>query len=293
METDDVAVFVHAAASGGLSAAARRLGLTPAAASRRLMSLEARLKVRLMHRTTRSASLTAEGETFLPYARALVDAADEGRAALLPVASGASGLLRLTAPANFGRRLVAPLVPALLARHPQLRIDLVLTDAVLDLAGGGFDLAVRVARLRDSGLVGQRLATNPIALCAAPAYLARAGVPSLLADLAGHEALALGGEVVWPFEAGGRERQVRVASRFAANSIDAVREACLGGAGLALLSEFDVRDEIARGELVALTLADARPADLDVWAVYPTARQLPRKVRVFVEALRARLASGL
>lgn len=293
METDDVAVFVHAAASGGLSAAARRLGLTPAAASRRLMSLEARLKVRLMHRTTRSASLTAEGEAFLPYARAMLEAADEGRASLSPVASGASGLLRVTAPANFGRRLVAPLVPSLLARHPGLRIDLVLTDAVLDLAGGGFDLAVRVARLRDSGLVGQRLATNPIILCAAAAYLERAGTPRTLADLARHEGLALGGDVVWTFGVAGGERQVRVASRFSANSIDAVREACLGGAGLALLSEADVRAEVTRGELVAISLDDARPADLDVWAVYPTARQLPRKVRVFIEALRTRLAPGL
>ncbi len=290
METEDLAVFVHAAAAGSLSEAARRHSTTPAAASRRLAALEARLGARLMHRTTRSVTLTGEGEAFLPHAQAALDAAEAGRAALANGREEAAGLLRVTAPANFGRKVVAPLVPPLLAAHPRLRVELLLTDGVVDIVAEGIDLAVRIARLRDSALIARRLAESPVVLCAAPAYLARAGTPRRLADLAGHDCLALGGGGHWTFELGGRPRQVRVSGRFNSNSLEAVREACLGGAGLALFSAWDVAEELERGALVAVELDALPPQELAIWAVYPTARLLPRKVRVFVSALQEVLA---
>ena len=120
------------------------------AASRRLVALERELGVRLMHRTTRSISLTAEGEAFLPHAQAMLEAGAAARAAIAPTGGGASGLLRVTAPAAFGRKIVAPLVPRLLAENPALRIDLQLTDVVVDIVGGGLDVAVRIAPLKDS-----------------------------------------------------------------------------------------------------------------------------------------------
>ncbi len=280
MDTEDLAVFVHAVAAGSLSGAARRLSTTPAAASRRLAALEARLGARLMHRTTRSVTLTGEGEAFLPHAQAALASGREE----------AAGLLRVTAPANFGRRVVAPLLPPLLASHPDLRVDLLLTDSLVDIVAEGIDTAVRIARLRDSALVARRLAESPVLLCAAPAYLARAGTPRRLADLAEHDCLALGGGGHWTFELGGRPRRVRVSGRFGSNSLEAVREACLGGAGLALFSAWDVAEELERGALVAVELDALPPQELAIWAVYPTARLLPPKVRVFVSALQDVLA---
>jgi DNA-binding transcriptional LysR family regulator len=289
MHTRDLAILVQAAAAGSLSAAARRLEITPMAASRRLAALEQQLGVRLMHRTTRAVSLTAEGEAFLPHAQAMIESEQAARAALAPTARGASGLLRITAPAAFGRKVVAPLVPDILAANPELRIDLQLTDAVVDIVAAGIDVAVRIGRLRDSTLIARRLAPNPRRLCASPAYVARAGRPERLADLASHACLTLTGQTHWPFDAGGRRREVRVSGPFSSSSIEAVRVACCAGLGLALLSAWDVAEDLAAGELVALALADAEPQELAIWAVYPTARLIPQKVHAFAEALAQRL----
>lgn len=289
MDTRDLAILVQAAAAGSLSAAARRLEITPMVASRRLAALEQQLGVRLMHRTTRAVSLTADGEAFLPHAQAMIETEQAARAALAPTARGASGLLRITAPAAFGRKVVAPLVPDILAANPELRIDLQLTDAVVDIVGAGIDVAVRIGRLRDSTLIARRLAPNPRRLCASPAYIARAGQPEQLADVAAHDCLTLSGQTHWPFETGGRRREVRVNGPLSSSSIEAVRVACCGGLGLALLSAWDVAEDLAAGRLVALALSDAEPQELAIWAVYPTARLIPQKVHAFVEALTRRL----
>jgi DNA-binding transcriptional LysR family regulator len=219
----------------------------------------------------------------------MIESEQAARAALAPTARGASGLLRITAPAAFGRKVVTPLVPDILAANPELRIDLQLTDAVIDIVGAGIDVAVRIGRLRDSTLIARRLAPNPRRLCASPAYVARAGRPEQLADLAAHDCLTLTGQTHWPFEAGGRRREVRVNGRLSSSSIEAVRVACCGGLGLALLSAWDVADDLAAGRLVALALADAEPEELAIWAVYPTARLIPPKVHAFIEALTRRL----
>lgn len=293
MQIRDVAVFVQASASKNLSVAARRLEITPMAASRRLFALERELGVRLMHRTTRSISLTAEGEAFLPHAQAMLEADAAARAAIAPSGGGASGLLRVTAPAAFGRKIVAPLVPRLLAENPALRIDLQLTDTLVDIVGGGLDVAVRIAALRDSSLIAKRLGANVRLLCAAPSYLARAGRPQRLADLEQHECLVLTGTTHWPFGAGGRRREIRVGGRFSSGSIEAIHAACSHGAGLALLSSWDAADDMRSGTLESVTLEDARPRELAIWAVYPTAQMIPQKVRVFVELLAMELREEL
>jgi DNA-binding transcriptional LysR family regulator len=200
-------------------------------------------------------------------------------------------LLRVAAPAAFGRKLVAPLVPALLAANPDLRIDLELTDAVIDIAGAGIDLAIRIGRLRDSSLIARRLAPNARILCAAPAYLAQAGTPHDLGDLARHECLTLSGNDRWPFDINGKRRDVRVSGRFSSGSIEALHQACFGGAGLALLSAWDVAEELRSGALIAITLNTAAPQEQAIWAVYPSARLVPPKLRVFVAALETRLAA--
>jgi DNA-binding transcriptional LysR family regulator len=285
MDTDGLVVLLAAASAGGLSAAARRLGITPMNATRRLAALERDLGVRLLHRTTRSMALTPEGEAFLPFAEAMLENETAGRARLRPATAGASGLLRVTAPLAFGRKIAAPLVPGLLRRHPELRVDLDLRDAITDLVAGGFDLAVRAAPLRDNRLIARRLADNTRLLCAAPEYLAERGAPRTLDDLAGHDCLARSGAGHWVFVTEGGERAVRLDPRFTTNSHDGLREACIAGGGLALLAWWNVHEELADGRLVRVPLDGAEPEPRWIWAVYPTARQVLPKVRVFIAAL--------
>ncbi len=287
MDTAELAVLVYAAAAGSISAAGRRMGVSAMVASRRLAGLEARLGVRLMHRTTRSVSLTPEGEAFLPFAQEMLEAEAAALATLATGDRGASGLLRVTTPAAFGRKVVAPMLPALLAKNPELRIELELSDRIAEMVGEGFDLAIRIGKLRDSTLIARKIAPNVRVLCASPVYLEREGKPRTVGDLAAHECLLLSGVTHWSFDVGGRTKDVRVSGRFSSSSVEAVHALCRGGHGLALLSTWDVGEELAAGSLLEVKLDGAFPQKLAIWAVYPTARLVPRKVQLFIAELAA------
>jgi DNA-binding transcriptional LysR family regulator len=181
-------------------------------------------------------------------------------------------------------------MPGLLERNPELRVDLQLTDSVIDIVSAGVDVAVRIGRLRDSSLIARKLAPNPRVLCAAPAYLERVGTPRTLEDLARHECIVLSGITHWPFEIGGRHKDIRIGGRLSSSSVEAVHAACLGGSGLALLSAWDVVDELRSGTLVEVPLSAALPQEIAIWAVYPSARLVPLKLRVFIDALDQALA---
>ena len=291
MQTSDLRVFLAVAASGSLSAAGRQLGVGPMQVSRRIAALEDELRVRLLHRTTRSVSLTAEGETFLPYATAMAEAADGARAALSPSPLQASGVLRITAPSVFGQAIVLPLLPALLERHAGLGIDLDMSDRVVDIVGQGLDLAVRVATLADSELVARRLAANPRVICAAPAYIARHGMPATAAELDAHQCVILQAVPRWPLLIGGVLQRRRVNGRVSTSSVGAARSAALQGLGLAMLAYWDVHEHLRTGELVRIELRDAAMEDLSVWAVTPSRRHVPARVKVFLDALEHALAA--
>lgn len=290
MELGEIAVLVEAVQGGSLAAAARRLGIAPMAASRRLAALEAELGVRLVHRTTRAFALTAEGEAFLPHAQAMHEEAANARAAVRPSAAGASGLLRVTASVPFGRKVVTPMMPGFLRANPEVRVDLLLSDSIVDIVAAGIDVAIRIAPLRDNTLIARKLSDNPRALHAAPAYLAERGAPGGLADLSGHECLVTTGTTHWDFRTAGRAVRQRVSGRFTASSVEALHQACLDGLGIANLSGWYTREEVAEGRLVPLPLADAEPEPLAIWAVSPSRRFVPPKVRLFVAALEAHLA---
>jgi len=291
MDLAEVAVFVEAIRAHSLAGAGRRLGIAPMLASRRLAALEAELGVRLVHRTTRTLALTTEGEAFLPHAQAMLDAEDEARGAIRPSESGASGMLRITASVPFGRQVVAPFVPEFLRQNPDVRVDLLLTDGIVDIVGQGLDLAIRIARLRDSGLIARKLAPNPLGLYAAARYLETRSVPRRVADLADHDCLTISGARLWSFrDVGGKPVRQRVAGRFSASSPEALREACLGGAGIGLLSGWMVAADVQAERLVELVLDDATPEPLDIWAVHPSSRLVPAKTRLFMAALEAHLA---
>ena len=290
MDLSDVALFCSIVTTGSLSAAGRLSGHAPMAVSRRLAALETELGVRLLHRTTRAVALTADGETFLPFARAMLEAREAAAAAFVERHEGLSGVLRVTAPNRIGRALVVPLAVRLMAENPLLQVDLTFSDSIVDIVASGIDVALRVATLQTSDLVAVRLADNPRILCAAPSYLAARGSPQRLADIDDHACLTLHAMDAWPFNRDGRPFAKRVGGRLAANSVDAVREACLAGAGLALLTYWDVAQDLADGALVALNLTDAEPELLAIWAVLPTRQHLPARVRHFLDALKAALS---
>lgn len=265
--------------------------MTSMTASRRLAALESELGVRLLHRTTRSLSLTGEGEAYLPHALALLAQEAEGRAAVRPDQPGAAGLLRITASAAFGRKVVTPMLSGFLGRHPALRVELLLKDEVTDIAAQGIDLALRIGPLRDSTLMARRLADNARGLYAAPDYLAARGSPLAAADLEAHECLLPPGVTHWTFQSDGKTVRQRVRGRFASDGYEALKEAALGGLGVARLSLWYVQEDLAAGRLVEIALRDAQVPQEAIFAVYPASPFTPLKVRLFIEAFQAHLAA--
>lgn len=281
----DAEVLVEAVASGSLAAAARRLGIAPMVASRRLAALEAELGVRLVHRTTRALSLTTAGEAFLPHARALLEGEAGARDAVRPEALGASGLLRVSASSAFARKVIAPMLPPFLAAHPALRVELVVTDLRLDLAADGVDLAVRVGKPLENSQMARRLGDSQRQLFAAPAYLAARGCPRTLADLSQHDCLIQTSLPHWDFQIDGRVLHHRVDGRLMVNSIDAIQAACIAGAGIACMATWNAMQEVAAGALVPIELVDGEVEPWGIWAITPSPRLIPPKVRLFIAAL--------
>ena len=290
MDFRGLEVFICAVRKGSLSAAARHLKLTAMSATRRLVALEEELGVRLLHRTSRSLALTPEGEAFLPFASEMLDTQEAALAMLNPTEGGATGLLRITAPVTLGRKRIMPIIPDLLEENPRLRIDLDLNDAMVDIVASGVDVAMRIAPLKDSGLIARRIADNPKLIYAAPAYLERRGAPRTIEDLANHECLTFSNFTHWQFVVDGRERSIPVGSRFSSSSVDGFVSACVSGLGLAQLSAWDAQDEVANGRLVSVPIEGASPRDLAIWAVFPSRRQVLPKLRVFLDRFQSSLA---
>ncbi len=289
MNLSDVALFCAIVTTGSLSAAGRQAGLSPMAVSRRLAALELELGVRLIHRTTRSVALTADGETFLPLAQTMLEAREAATAAFSEHHEGLSGILRVTAPHRIGRALVVPLVVRLMAENPRLKVDLTFSDGIVDIVAVGIDVAIRVATLPTSELVAMRVADSPRILCAAPAYLAAYGYPGSLADLDVHACLTLHAMDAWTFAHAGHPVAKRIKGRLAASSVDTVHAACVAGAGLALLTYWDVAQDLADGTLRTVTLDDVEPEQLAIWAVLPTRQHMPPRVRRFIDGLKSAL----
>ncbi len=288
-----IETFVAVATRGSFTAAAALEDVAPAVIGRRIDALEARLGVRLMHRTTRKLTLTPEGQNYLEDCQRIL--AELAGAESLVSAGGAqaSGHLRLTAPAGFGRRHVAPLLPGFLAAHPQLRVSLNLADRVIDLVHEGYDCAVRVGDLPDSSLVSQRLADNRRLVVAAPSYLARAGTPQHPRELLQHECLMLSSDASqtrgWAFRIDGQMHYHRQGGRLDCSDGQVLHEWCLQGLGLAWRSSWEVAGDCQAGRLVSVLDAFAAPPN-GIYAVTPERSLQPLRVRLWIEHLRAHYA---
>lgn len=281
--------FVAVAESGQFAAAAKRLGLSTSQVSRQVARLEERLQTRLFYRSTRRVTLTEAGQTFLQHCQRLVDARDEALRAVNDLTGEPKGLLRMTCAVAYGERFIVPLVNEFMARHPQLRVEIELSNRPLDLVHEGLDLAIRLGRLQDSRLVATRLAPRVMYLCAAPSYLERYGRPHSLSELGRHNCL-IGSSDQWSFLAEGREQTVRVQGNWRCNSGEAVLDAALRGFGLCQLPDYYVLEQLQNGRLVSL-LEQHQPPNTAVWAIYPQQRHLSPKVRQLVDLLKEGLAS--
>jgi DNA-binding transcriptional LysR family regulator len=281
MMDPDYSLFAEVVEAGSLSAAGRRLNISPAMVSKRMARLEARLATRLINRTTRRLSLTERGAAFHDDVRAILAAITAAEARLAGV-GGVGGPLRVSAPTSFGRLHVAPHLKGLLDAHPGIDLELNLSDEYSDLIGERIDLAIRIAPAIGPGLAGTRLATSRRLLCAAPAYLAERGAPKALDDLARHPLLAAAGQMPWRLEGPEGPRTVTGHSRVRTNSSEVVREATLAGMGIALRSIWDVGRDIADGRLARVLPAYQGSSDVGIYAVHPRAPQLPANVAAFI-----------
>lgn len=290
---EQMRVFAAVVDAGSFVGASGALDMSKAAVSRHVAELESRLKVRLLHRTTRKLSLTPEGEVFHVRCRELLGGVDEAEAEITSHSGEASGLLRINVPFSFGLLHLAPLWVEFMAQHPRVTLDVTLADRVVDLVEEGFDMAVRIARLPNSSLVSRRLTSTRLVLCASPGYLAARGHPSHPADLAQHDVLAYSlfsmGEQ-WEFTradaaaAGPATVSVKVTPRMRTNSGDTCRVAALRHQGIVLQPTFLVGPDLLAGRLVEVMPA-WRSVEMGVYAVYPSRKFVAPKVRLMIDFL--------
>lgn len=285
--------FVSVATKGSLTAAAHAEGVAPAVIGRRIDALEERLGVKLLLRTTRRISLTHEGTAFLEDCQRLLTDLANAEASVSAGGVKASGHLRITAPAGFGRRHVAPLVPKFIAQHPDVSVSLNLSDRVVDIVNEGFDCAVRVGDLPDSSLVSVRLADNRRLCVAAPQYLKRAGVPQHPGELSRHECLTLSSDASqtrgWAFTIDGEVTHLRPSGRLDCSDGQVLHDWCLAGLGIAWRSTWEVEHEVAAGLLTSVLDAFAAPPN-GIYAVFAQRKHMPLRVRLWIDFIKQHYA---
>lgn len=286
-----ISTFVQVVQRGSLSAAARHEGIAPAMVSRRLDALESRLGVKLLQRTTRRVSLTAEGSAFVEQCQKILRDLADAESAVAARSVEATGQLRLTAPAGFGRQFIAPMVAGFVAAHPRVHVALDLTDRIVDVLGEGFDCAIRIGEQADASLVRIPLGQSPRVVVGAPGFLARhrprsvddlARVPCLVLAESG---AAIGSQRGWTLLVNGTPTVVRVSGALSCNDGAALHRWCLAGLGLAWRSMWEVADDIAAGRLETV-LDDWAAPPVPIVALLPARKHLPLRVRTFIDFVR-------
>jgi DNA-binding transcriptional LysR family regulator len=286
-----MAVFAKVVDAGSFAAAARHFGMSPAMATTHVQTLEERLGVRLLNRTTRRVSATEVGQNFYERCLRILSDLEEAEGAAGELQSAPRGLLRVTAPVSFGTRKLVPAIADYLVSYPDVSIDLSLDDPYLDLLEKRFDLAIRLGHLADSSLIARKLCTLATILCASPGYLEKNSAPRTPRDLIGHNCLVYTyatPQSVWNFvDQNGKEDVVRISGRFLADSGDALLALVLRDGGVVLGPDYLVDDDLKAGRLIRLLPEYATP-ETAVHAVYPHSRHLSAKTRTFIDFLASR-----
>ena len=285
---NELNVFVRAVELGSISAAARSLRLSAAAASHRLLQLEDQVGARLLNRTTRNLQPTEAGHIFYEHALDVLRAVERAESSMATASGVPTGVLKVTAPLGFGRRVLAPLVAEFNEKYPKVEVRLRLSDHQVDLLAEGIDIAVRMAVLTDSSFVARKLVDCPRIVCASPRYIEKFGAPQAPEDLAQHNCLALrfpgSAESRWSFRSNEGTKTVAVSGRFDADDGDVLTQWALQGAGIVLKPYWEVATHLRNGELEPLLHGhEAEPVSLSL--LYPHRQQLPVKVRVFADYL--------
>ncbi|MEM9620740.1 MAG: LysR family transcriptional regulator [Pseudomonadota bacterium] len=284
---ENMRAFAAVAKEGSFTAAARRLGVSTKLVSKYVRQLEERLDTQLLNRTTRSVTLTDAGRSYLHQCRAIVEQVDELELSVRERQTALAGPIRITAPTGFGStRLVEALAP-FTQSHPEVEIDLSLSDRHISLVDEGLDLAVRVGTLRDSTLMARQLAAMPLIVCAAPEYLSKHGYPQHPRDLTDHECLLDDNQDIartWQFQHATETIRVKVQGRLRANAPAALARFALAGLGIARCPQYVVSEHLAAGRLAPL-LSDFRSTEFGLYALYPLNRHLTRRVRALIDHL--------
>ena len=281
---EDLRTFVTLAQAGGFAAAADRLGIVKSAVSRRIRELEERLDVRLLHRTTRQISLTDAGRVYYDRAVDILASLESLQDAVRSDGHALTGMLRISAPVSFSIHCLAAAIVRFQARHPAIQVEVDTSDRFVDIVQDGFDLAVRIAQLKDSALIARRIVPVRHAACASPAYLDARGRPETPADLAAHDGIVYSYKddgSYWTFAEGTIAKPV---SRLRLSNGDTIREAAIAGAGIANLPTFVIADAVARGELEVI-LAGHEREPIAMHAVFPATQHVPTRVRAFIDFL--------
>ncbi|MEO9899302.1 LysR family transcriptional regulator [Nisaea sp.] len=280
-------VFCSVVENDSLAGASRTLNVSPSVVSKQLSGLEDRLGVRLLNRTTRRVSLTEVGSAYYERCKRILADVDEAEIAVSQAHSAPRGLLKVTAPTTFAHRHVAPHLPEFLDRYPEVEVQLLVNDRVVDLVDEGIDLAIRIAQLKDSSLIARKLAVNHRMIVASPDYLKKWGQPETPDQLNDHSLItyAPGNPINdWHFMVDNQQKILRAKGTLAMNNGDSVLQTVLSGGGLAMLAAFMAGEHVKSGKLVTL-LEDYVREDVPIYAVYPSGRHLSPKVRAFVDFL--------
>ncbi|HEF4762918.1 TPA: LysR family transcriptional regulator [Pseudomonas putida] len=287
-QTLDLSFFYLLANKGSLAATARELGITPPAVSKRLTALEARLGIRLVNRTTRSMSLTSEGELYFSQAARILTQINELEQLVSSSRATPKGLIRVNASLGFGRRHIGPALAAFYAKYPEVEIQLEISDHPLDLATHGFDLGIRFGTLPDAAFHARKIASNRRLLCASPLYLDKFGTPQKLSELQNHNCIFIRQNEspygVWSFTNGGHTDNIKVHGALGCNDGEVALNWALEGYGILLRAEWDIARYVRSGRL-RLVLEDQTPTRADVYAVYPQQLHLSARVRSLIDFL--------
>ena len=289
-----MATFVRVIDTGSFSAAARQGNVGQPAVSKMIAQLEDQLGVRLVTRTTRGLSPTEAGQRYYERARRALEEADEAEVAARGAGKGLTGRLRISAATTFARLHIVPRLPAFMAEHPELALEVIMDDRVIDMVEEGVDVSLRMGPLPDSSMTARKLAAGRRLLVATPAYLARAGTPASPAEIAGHQAVVYTRyeAAPWTFRhTGGAEASVSVGGRLRVTAAEGLRAAVLADMGLAVASEWMFTNELASGAVVEL-LPDWALPPIDLWALFPSGRLASAKARAFADFVGEVLKEG-
>jgi DNA-binding transcriptional LysR family regulator len=288
MKWDGISEFVSVAEYESFTQAAKNMGISTAQVSRQVSALEQRLNIKLLYRTTRKVSLTEEGRVFYQHCRAVLDGLDEAEQAVSNLQSRPQGRIKLTAPVTYGERQLLPLVNDFMVHYSDIEVTAFLSNQKIDLVEGGYDLAIRIGKLRDSTMMAKKLSRRTNFVCASPTYIEKYGMPHSLTELAQHNCL-LGTLDYWHFKEADKEQNIRVTGTVRYNSGYSLVDAALKGLGIVQLPDYYVQKHLVSGELISL-LDNYREPEEEIWAIYPHNRHLSPKIRLLVDYLAERLS---